>query len=108
SLWVFRTAFGKPGYWNDAWFDAIAMLNFGTAVSVKPPFANPLTVHAPVAFTLALLPEYADGMSPRKFLKSELGVLNFRSYCWPFSSMAMLPSNSSGSLLISALFSLKV
>ena len=55
------------------------MLNFGTVVSEYNPLAKPIIENSPVVFTSFTLPEYADGINPKKFSKEEVGVLNFKS-----------------------------
>ena len=81
SITIFSTVLGKLGYLKEALLDAISILNFGTVVSEYKPFAKPITVKSPVVFTLSKLEAYAAGIIPKKFLKEEVGVLNFKSYC---------------------------
>ena len=79
SITMFLTDFGKSGYWNEALFEAIFTSKVGMVVSVKFPFTFPSTENCPVVFTLLISPEYAAGINPKKFLKSEVGVLNVKS-----------------------------
>ena len=108
SITIFFTDLGKLGYWNEALLEAISMLNFGTVVSEYKPLAKPATVKSPLVFTLSKLAAYCAGINPKKFLNDEVGVLNFKSYSCPASTIWINPSNSKGNSLIFALFSLKV
>ena len=79
SITIFSTDFGKSGYLKEALLEAISKLNFGIVVSVSIPFAKPETVKSPVVFTLAKFPAYASGITPKKFLNEEVGVLKVKS-----------------------------
>ena len=84
---MFLTDFGKSLYLKEALLDNISILKVGTVVSVKSPFTFPFTSNFPVVSTPSKLPAYAAGIKPKKFLKSEDGVLKDRSYTCPFSTI---------------------
>ena len=75
SKFILLTVFGRSGYLNDAFSELMRILNLGICVSSTVPVKSPVTVKFPVVVTFAMFLEYVSGITAKKFLNSDDGVL---------------------------------